>query len=281
MKNIYTLALLTFREALSKKIFLFFFSVSTFIIVVFALLFAFISGDSFSGGFVSSQTTTFDNSIANGIKMFLIYPLYAGGLFVSIFSVAGFIPSLLEKGNIDLILSKPVSRPQVIVGKFFGGTAMVFTNLFYAIFMLWLLIGLKFNVWQMDFLLASATITLAFASIYSLIILIGIVTRSTMFSLVISYLIFFVFSPLLSSRETIFAFVDNGLMKTIFELLYYLIPQTSDLSSITTSFAVGNPIGNPTIILTSIIYIILILYASIFIFNKKDYWIDFEKLNFQ
>ncbi len=281
MKNIYTLALLTFREALSKKIFLFFFSVSTFIIVVFALLFAFISADSFSGGFVSSQTTTFDNTIANGIKMFLIYPLYAGGLFISIFSVAGFIPSLLEKGNIDLILSKPVSRPQVILGKFLGGTAMVFTNLFYAIFMLWLLIGLKFNVWQMDFLLASVSITLAFASIYSLIIFIGIVTRSTMFSLVISYLIFFVFSPLLSSRETIFAFVDNGLMKTIFELLYYLIPQTSDLSSITTSFAVGNPIGNPAIILTSIIYIILILYVSIFIFNKKDYWINFVKLNFQ
>ena len=271
MKNIYTLAQLTFREALSKKIFLFFFSVSTFVIVVFALLFAFISADSFSGGFVSGQTTTFDNTIANGIKMFLIYPLYAGGLFISIFSVAGFIPSLLEKGNIDLILSKPVSRPQVILGKFFGGTAMVFTNLFYAIFMLWLLIGLKFNVWEMNFLFASVSITLAFASIYSLIILIGIVTRSTMFSLVISYLIFFVFSPLLSSRETIFAFIDNGLMKTIFELLYYLVPQTSDLSTITTSFAVGNPIENPATILTSILYIILILYASIFIFNKKDY----------
>ncbi|MDA3862181.1 MAG: ABC transporter permease [Melioribacteraceae bacterium] len=271
MKNIYTIALLTFREALSKKIFLFFFSVSTFVIIVFALLFGFISADSFSGGFVSSQPTSFDNSIANGIKMFLIYPLYAGGLFISIFSVAGFIPSLLEKGNIDLILSKPVSRAQVVLGKFFGGTAMVFINLFYAIFMLWVLIGLKFSVWEPDFLLSSISITLAFASIYSLIILIGILTKSSMFSLVVSYLIFFVFSPILSSRDSIFSFVDNDLMKTIFELLYYIIPQTSDLSSITTSFAVGNPIENPATILTSIVYIILILYSSIFIFSKKDY----------
>jgi len=271
MKNIYTLSVLTFREALSKKIFLFFFSVSTFVIVVFALLFAFISAESFSGGFVSGSVTSFDNSIANGIKMFVIFPLYAGGLFISIFSVSGFIPSLLEKGNIDLILSKPISRAQVILGKFLGGTVMVFTNLFYAIFMLWILIGFKFNVWDVSFLISSLTITLAFASIYSIIILTGIVFRSSMLSLVFSYLIFFVLSPILSSRETIFAFIDNVVLKNIFEVLYYLIPQTSDLSTITTSFAVGNTVSDYSTVLYTVFYIILILWLSIFTFNKKDY----------
>ncbi len=271
MKNIFTLSLLTFREALSKKIFLFFFSVSTFVVVVFALLFAFVSAESFSGGFVSGNVTSFDNSIANGIKMFIIFPLYAGGLFISIFSVSSFIPSLLEKGNIDLILSKPVSRAQIIVGKFLGGTAMVFTNIFYAIFMLWILLGFKFGVWDASFLLSSFTITLAFASIYSLIILFGIITRSSMFTLVISYLIFFVLSPLLSSRDTIFVIFENAILKNIFELLYYVIPQTSDLSTITTSLAVGNSVGTFTPIFYSIAYIILIIYFSIFIFNKKDY----------
>ncbi|MBU0473497.1 MAG: ABC transporter permease [Bacteroidetes bacterium] len=271
MKNIYTISLLTFREALSKKIFLFFFSVSTFVILVFALLFGFVSAESFSGGFVNASTTSFDNSIANGIKMFIIYPLYAGGLFLSIFSVAGFIPTLLEKGNIDLILSKPVSRPQVILGKFFGGTFMVFSNIFYAIFMLWILIGIKFSVWEANFLLSAFTITLAFASIYSIIILVGILSKSSTFSLVISYMIFFIFSPILSSRDTIFAFIDSGFWKTLFEMLYYIIPQTSDLSTITTSFAVGNSVENFDSIIFSIVYIILILLGAIFIFRKKDY----------
>ncbi|MCF6270900.1 MAG: ABC transporter permease [Melioribacteraceae bacterium] len=271
MKNIYTLSLLTFREALSKKIFLFFFSVSTFVIVVFALLFAFISPESFTDGFVSSTTTSFDNSIANGIKLFIIYPLYAGGLFISIFSVSGFIPSLLEKGNIDLILSKPVSRDQVILGKFFGGIAMVFINIFYAIFFLWLLIGLKFNVWDASFLLSAFTITLAFASLYSVIILLGIITRSSMLPMVISYLTFFIFSPILSSRDTIFAFVDNKIVSGIFSLLYYLVPQTSDLSSINTDLAVGNYISSALPLFTSTAYIILIIGLSIFIFRKKDY----------
>jgi len=271
MKNIYTISLLTFREALSKKIFLFFFSVSTFVILVFALLFGFVSAESFSGGFVNASTTSFDNSIANGIKMFIIYPLYAGGLFLSIFSVAGFIPTLLEKGNIDLILSKPVSRPQVILGKFFGGTFMVFANIFYTIFMIWFLIGLKFNVWEANFLLSAFTITLAFASIYSIIILIGVLNKSSTLALVISYMIFFIFSPILSSRDSIFAFINNQFLKSLFELLYYIIPQTSDLSTITTSFAVSNSVDNYNLIIFSFIYIILILSVAIIIFRKKDY----------
>lgn len=271
MKNIYTLSLLTFREALSKKIFLFFFSVSTFVIVVFALLLAFLSPESFTDGFVSNTSAGFNSSITNGIKVFLIYPLYAGGLFISIFSVSGFIPSLLEKGNIDLILSKPVSRDQVILGKFFGGIAMVFINIFYAIFLLWLIIGLKFSVWDASFLLSIFTITLAFTSLYSVIILLGIITRSSMLPMVISYLTFFVFSPILSSRETIFTFIDNKIINGILSILYYLIPQTSDLSSINTDLAVGNDITSIIPIFTSIGYIILIISLSIFIFRKKDY----------
>ena len=270
MKNIYTLSLLTFREALSKKIFLFFFSVSTFVIAIFALIFAFTSGDSISVNITSSGTNLI-NSVANGIKMFITYPLYAGGLFISIFSVAGFIPSLLEKGNIDLILSKPVSRDQVMLGKFFGGTAMVFINIFYAIFSIWFLIGLKFNVWDISFLLSSFTITLAFASIYALIILLGIITRSSMLPMVISYLTFFIFSPVLASRESFFAFTDNKILEGVFSLLYYLMPQTSDLSSINTDLAVGNYIQNIFPVFSSIGYIILIISLSIFIFRKKDY----------
>jgi len=112
---------------------------------------------------------------------------------------------------------------------------------------------------------------LAFASIYSIIILVGILSKSSTFSLVISYMIFFIFSPILSSRETIFAFINNSFWKSIFEILYYIIPQTSDLSTITTSLAVGNSVDSFNPIIFSFVYIILILLGSIFIFRKKDY----------
>ena len=105
----------------------------------------------------------------------------------------------------------------------------------------------------------------------SLIILIGIMTKSSVFSMVISYVIFFILSPILASRETIFTFIDNKGMKYILEFLYYIIPQTSELSSITSKIASGNSPASFEPLIISSLLLILILSVSIIIFSKKDY----------
>ncbi len=272
MKNIYTLSVLTFREALSRKIFVFFFSVSTFVLFLFAVLFLTISPDSFSGiGATSVAADSAYQAIARGLKFFITVPLYGGGLFISIFSVANFIPQMTEKGNIDLLLSKPVSRAQIILGKFFGGTAMVLVNIAYLVLGIWLLIGLKFGDWDPSFLLTIITITFAFALLYSLIILTGIITKSSITSMIISYMIFFIFSPILYNRESINAFLGSGVFKFVLEVLHYIIPQTSELSSITSDLATGNSLFSIEPIITSLILLIVILGIAILKFNKKDY----------
>jgi ABC-type transport system involved in multi-copper enzyme maturation permease subunit len=262
------MALLTFREALSKKIFLVFFLISTFVIILFALFTFSGSAVNFHASFTVRGNLNTDNPIVGGIKLFLIYPLYAGGMFLSIFSVVGFIPSLLEKGNIDLLLSKPISRGQIIWGKFLGGTAMVFANVFYAVFMLYLLIGFKFDEWGLSFILVAFTITLAFAAIYSVIILLGILWENSTFSLIVSYLIFFVFSPLLGSLQNM---QEANLKNVVLTLLYYIVPQTSDISSITTKLVLGNYNFGIAPLVVSSLYIIILINISIYIFNKKDY----------
>lgn len=272
MKNIYTLSVLTFREALSRKIFIFFFSVSTFVLFLFAVLFLAINPESFSG--MSAAGAVSDSihiSIARGLKLFIMIPLYGGGLFISIFSVANFIPLMTEKGNIDLLLSKPVSRAQIILGKFFGGIAMVFVNIAYLIIGLWFLIGFKFGDWDLSFMLTIFTITFAFALLYSLIILIGIVTKSSVISMIISYVIFFILSPILANSDSIYDFINSNVLKYILEFLHYITPQTSELSTITSDLATGNSLLSLEPIFTSLILLIIFLSISIVIFNKKDY----------
>lgn len=272
MKNIYTLSVLTFREALSRKIFVFFFGVSTFVLFLFAVLFMAISPDSFSGmGTANVAAESAYIAIARGLKLFITIPLFGGGLFISIFSVANFIPQMTEKGSIDLLLSKPVSRAQIILGKFIGGTTMVFVNIAYLIVGLWILIGFKFGDWDPTFLLATFTITFAFALLYSLIILIGIITKSSVVSMVVSYLIFFIISPLLANRDSILSYFSNSVLKFILELLHYITPQTSELSTITSDLAAGNSLLSVEPIVTSFILLIVLLSMSIMIFNKKDY----------
>jgi ABC-type transport system involved in multi-copper enzyme maturation permease subunit len=272
MNNIWTISKLTFREAFSRKIFLFFAGISTFILLVFLAIFLFTDGAALFGSVkINGKDLSGSNPAVAAIKLFILNPLYGLGLFLAIFSSASFIPHMLEKGNIDLLLSKPVSRAQIILGKFFGGTAMVFVNVAYLVIGIWFLIGIKFGDWEPAFLLTILTITFAFAILYALIILIGIITKSSVMSMVVSYLIFFIFSPIIANRESIISFVGGGVVGFILEFLHYIVPQTSELSTITSDLAAGNSLLSTEPIFTSLILLVVFLLISISIFKKKDY----------
>lgn len=273
MKNTLTIAKYTLREALSRKIFIVFFGISTLILIIFALIFGLTSLDTLMNIKLDSQgiQTAALKQVAEFFKTIIVMPLFGGGLFLSIFSAASFIPNMLEKGNIDLLLSKPVSRAQVIWGKFWGGTTIVFFNIAFLVTGLWILIGLKFSVWEAELLVTIITITFTFAVLYALMILTGILTRSSVLAMMLTYLIFFIFSPLLLARENIYILLDNKFIEYILDGLYYLVPKTSELGSMTANLAAGGSIGSFQPIISSFLFMILSLGLSIFIFNKKDY----------
>jgi ABC-2 type transport system permease protein len=273
MENILTISNFTIREALSRKIIVTFFAISTFVIMVFALLFSLVSFEDLSGMVNVNGNDPLDiaTDIVKGLKLFVVAPLFGGGLFLSIFSASSFIPNMLEKGAVDLIISKPVSRAQIILGKFLGGMLIVLINIAYLIVSLWLLIGIKFGIWELSFLYSIFTITFTFGSLYSLIILIGILTQSSVLAMMISYIIFFVLSPVLTARDTITVFLDSPFMETLMDVLYYIIPKTSELGTLTTEIALGYGISEYQPILTTFGFLVLVLYISIIIFSKKDY----------
>jgi ABC-type transport system involved in multi-copper enzyme maturation permease subunit len=272
VKNIWQVTLFTLREALARKIFMIFFAVSTLVIIGFIVGFSVFDVNQFVKIRLGKETEQqILNEILAGIKAMVIGPLFGGGLFLSIFSTAGIISYLLEKGNIDLFLSKPISRFQLILGKYFGGILIVFLNVAYAVIGIWILIGIKFSNWDMTFLYSVLSITFAFAVIYSLIILTTVLTRSSVLALVLSYTIFFIISPVLAGREKLYELTNNYTLKVFMDVLHYLVPQTSELGTISTNLAATGKIQNNEPIWTSVCLCILILSASITIFNKKDY----------
>ena len=280
MRNVWLLTKYTIREALSKKIFLAFTGVSTFVLLVFMGLFVFLGFEDFlpmvkTGG----EELDLIGEIVNIFKSIVVVPLFGGGIFLSIFAVSSFIPSLLEKGNVDLFLSKPISRPQIILGKFFGGVIIVFANIFYLVFGLYLLLGMKFGNWDPYVFNAVLLTTFTFASLYAMIILVGVLTRSSILAMMISYVIFFILSPMLVAREEIYILLDNSFIEFLIDAFYYIIPKTTELGKITFEMSelgrevVGDDnmssIWQP--ILTTFGFMILNLAGSIFTFNKNDY----------
>ncbi|GJQ62350.1 MAG: hypothetical protein SCALA702_14030 [Melioribacteraceae bacterium] len=275
MYNIYHVTKFTIKEAFARRIILVFAGVSTFSLVILALLLFSTDAMDLVGAFdmktrVDGQLVDVKTELATGIKALFTIPLYGIGLFLSIFAVSGFIPSLLEKGNIDLFLSKPIARAELILGKFFGGTAVVFLNIFYIVVGIWVLLGLGLNVWSADFLLVSFTITFTFMVLYTLIILVGILTRSSILAMMLSYLFFFVLSPILESRGSFSQFLGET-WNMVIEILYYIIPQTTELGRISLELATGTTPESLLPLLYNSIILILTISSSIIIFNKKDF----------
>ncbi len=273
MRNILLISQYTLREAISRKIFIWFLAISTLILIGFILLFSSVGLDSLTGFAdknVMDEAKLLETT-AGVFKVFIVGYLYFIGFILSIFSSSGFIPSMLEKGNIDLLLSKPVSRAQLLFGKFSGGLLVVLINIFYLIFGIWLLIGLKFNVWDLDFLLTIPTITYTFGVLYSFIILIGVLTGSSILAMMLTFLIFFIFSPLLTLRDQLYLIVDNKTLELVLDTIYYVVPQTSELQIVTADLALGGSISSYDPIFTSLAFMILSIALGIIIFNKKDY----------
>jgi len=266
-----TLLFSTFREAIAKKIFLGFFAIATIIILVFLFL---INVDSIEG-MVDMMEFSGEEGVKQLVIGFEVAMINISYLLIITFcfiSVSSFIPSMLEKGNIDLLLSKPVSRTKIILAKFLGGVLLIFLSLCYLIGSVWLILSLKSGFWHFPFLYSILWLTLSFAVIYALIILVGLVSQSTILSIIISFFLVFIVCPILYVREeAIFSLVSNSAVQFVINFLYNVLPKPSDINKITMNMITGEPVKTYMPVFTSLLFMLAALSVSIFYFKKKDY----------
>jgi ABC-type transport system involved in multi-copper enzyme maturation permease subunit len=155
----------------------------------------------------------------------------AGGLFTGIilfgiFATAGVIPDALEKGTVDLYLSKPIARWELLLGKYLGALVAIFVNVLYFMVGAWLIFGLKCHLWDFQILLATLTITFMFACLYAIVAFLAVLTRNTAVSIILVYLYLFVVGPLLHNREaTLYLISENTVYRSIVDGFYYVFPQ--------------------------------------------------------
>ncbi|HKA07581.1 MAG TPA: hypothetical protein VKD71_10010, partial [Gemmataceae bacterium] len=86
------------------------------------------------------------NNLVNGIGAGIAIVL---GVIVTSF----FIPNMLRKGSVDLMLAKPITRPMLLVYKYIGGLSFMFIFATAAIGSTWLVFGLRSGLWNPKFLL--------------------------------------------------------------------------------------------------------------------------------
>ena len=273
MKNILIIISYTLREALARKVFIFFIAVSVLFLLGLSFAFSLMDTNQILSSMSKNSNPFMLGQAIGFLEVALITPLSLLCLLLAIFSTSSFIPNMLEKGNIDLILSKPISRIQLIIGKYIGSILFILINIGLLIFGTWLIISLKFSYWNASFLWSIVIITFTFAVLYSIIVLFGIITRSSIFGMMIAYFVYLILSPALffvKSKVDIFNISD--FFKEILKGLYYIIPKTSELmSGILVDVSTGKSITDYQPVISSTIFLIIILGYGVFLFTRKDF----------
>lgn len=106
--RLFSVAKNTFTETLRQPIFA--------IIIVFTLLLMLLAPS------ISMYTLDEDVKLLRELGL---STLFLAGLFIAVFSSTGAITEEIESGTITTVLSKPISRPVFVLGKFFGIAAAV------------------------------------------------------------------------------------------------------------------------------------------------------------
>jgi ABC-type transport system involved in multi-copper enzyme maturation permease subunit len=110
------------------------------------------------------------------------------GVLAAILVTAPIIPHTFEAGSIDLLLSKPISRSLLFLTKFAGGCAFILLNAAYFIVGLWLIAGLRFDIWSGRLLLSIPIFLFLFAIYYAVSSAAGVLWRNAVVSIVVTIL---------------------------------------------------------------------------------------------
>lgn len=275
MRQIFTVAYYTFRESLARKTFIGFFVISS---IILAILLLAVNLDVVDGALASvtlfgQQTRNVDVDIEKfvlGVEVGLATLLFTGGLFLSIFATASLIPNMLEKGNIDWILSKPISRSALLLGRALGALGIVAFNVFYLILGAWLILSAKSGVWHVPFLVSGVLLVTIFAALYAFMCFLGVMMQNSALAIMGAYLMLF-FSPMLYQRERIYALLDSKIYQKILDGLYYATAPSFEMGELMNKLVLAKgaftwaPVGHA--LLLAFAYFAL----AVLVFRRKNF----------
>lgn len=264
----------TFREAFARKIFWGLFALSTLMIAFFLFL---MKIDIVQGAtatitlFGAQADQTVDaaqvvRKVQAGVAAFL----YTWGMFLAVFASAGLIPSVLEPGRIELLLSKPVGRTHLLLGRYLGNVLVVGGNIAYLVLGIWAILGLKSGIWTPEFLIAMATTMFLFAVLLAVVVLIGVLLESTALAVMAPTGIMLI-SPVLAQVETMDRLLSSEWSRLLWRTLYHCLPKVYDIGRMTMDIVLGNPVHSLMPVFTTAASGAVILAAAISIFRRRDF----------
>jgi ABC-type transport system involved in multi-copper enzyme maturation permease subunit len=270
-----TLALVrdTFREAFARKIFWGFFGCSSMVILFFLFL---MKIDVVEGALAT--VSLFGNEMPARDVMRLVHEVQGGlaaflfgfGLFLAIFASAGLIPSIFEPGRIELLLSKPVARYHILLGRYVGNLLVIAFNMLYLVTPVWLILGVKTNVWTGQFFYSTLLTIFAFAVLLTIVVAISVVSESATLATMVTFAVM-ILGLVVAQKSTLERLLTSEWSRNVVRVLYYTLPKIWDLGRIARKLVMGIPVDDWMPLWSSALFGAVTLSLGLFLFAKRNY----------
>ncbi len=120
-----------------------------------------------------------------GVKIWLAW----AATILALVSTAGMIPEFIASGSVELSLSKPIGRVRLFLTKYAAG--LLFAAMQVTVFSIgaFFVLGLRGKVWDVSVFAAIPIVVAFFSFLYCICALLGLVTRSTIASILLTLVI--------------------------------------------------------------------------------------------
>jgi len=158
------------------------------------------------------------------------------GLMLMIVATANFFTAFIERGAIDVVLSKPISRAKLFLGKYVA--SMVFVLLQATVFgvLTFLVMGIRWGTWLPKYLLIIPLLVILFSYLYCISVWAAVTTRSVIAAIFIAMGAWFMFFCVQSADDSMELWPTLREQRTLHytvRTLRWVFPKTQDIAYLT------------------------------------------------
>ena len=208
-------------------------------------------------------------SLVFGAQTFVAGAAYWVGILLALFATGGLIASLQTKGEIDLLLSKPLSRSAILGGRLGGVALTTLALIAYLIGAVWMVMSLKSGLWNPRFLLAIPVIWAMFMVLYGIVTLVSVTTSSSALSLMVVLAV--LFATLVLSIPNLDTQV-SALWRPVVIGLKHALPRFPTVGTqLVPKLALGQPVGAVGAFAASLGIGAVLYGLSFWRFSRRDF----------
>jgi hypothetical protein len=191
-------------------------------------------------------------------------------LLLSIFASVPLVVSALEKGWVELTLTKGVARWKVLLGCYFSGLTLYVATLCVAMLPIATWLWIKTGVGFKALLVAILMETLGFASLMALATWASLTRTGAALPIMLAVFMY-LFTPVLANRQQLlFPLITSAWGQGIFNWAYRILPKPSEIMGAARGYIQFGSISNWFPFWTTGIFIVAMMGITMWMLHRKN-----------